>query len=95
MAAHEQTADLDEIDYRTSKLNAIWSDIRDILQEQGRLSGDELASKLDHEKYGYTEQTLANDVIPKLRKALQEQDILSVKLEDDGKIVQKQWVLDR
>lgn len=84
---------LAKIDYRTSKLEAIWSDIRDILLEQGSLSGDELGKTLDAEKYGYTKKTLANDIIPKLRTTLHEQGYIEVETDTQGRIAKKNWRL--
>ena len=92
MTADEQTPDLNDIDYRTSKLEAIWNDIQDLLTEHGTLSGEQLGEKLDAEKYGYTEQTLANDILSKMRTPLHDQGFIEVDRED-GRIVKKNWRL--
>ena len=94
MAENRQdTPALGKIDYRTHKLEAIWSDIQLLLVEEESLSGDELGTKLDAGKYGYTQKTLANDIIPKLRAALHKQAYIEVDIDDEGRIAKKNWRL--
>lgn len=91
------TPDFSDLDYANSNLADLWDGIRQILEEHGRLCGDEIADHLTADKYAYQEQTIRSDILPQLRKTLKAQQFISVEAVpgEDDKIVKKNWILER
>lgn len=87
------------LDYSDENLNKVWTWIRDDLAEQGRVYNHQIAAKHEDCPATYERSTL-EDVLSKLRAALNQNGIIDVEHEpggDDekGGGTRKLWVLDR
>ena len=96
MSKEEHKPDFDDLPYDSSKLQDLWDVIQTILTEQGRLCGDELADEASNQYPNYGRQTIRNDILPKMRQALNSQQFISVNTVpgEDDKIVKKEWVIE-
>lgn len=86
------------IPYQNAELNALWNGIKDHFAEQGRVSSKEIAANADDYDCKYPEKTIRRDILPKLRKALADDDVIDVDYENpEGEQgpTRKIWVLDR
>ncbi|QIB75359.1 hypothetical protein G3I44_14310 [Halogeometricum borinquense] len=97
----EDRPDLSKLNYSHEKLLELWEGnqntrgIRDILRDEGRLCGEEIADKLEDAYFAYGKKTIQHDILPKMRTLLEGQHIITVEAVpgEHGKITKKEWVL--
>lgn len=88
--------DLSDTDYDEENMKQVWMTIKKHLVDKGRVyayklyEGDILSST------PYSETTLSRKLLTQLREALEDDDIIHVKLEEpeDGGAIRKVWLLN-
>lgn len=96
--------DLDRLDFGDDRvkgfdtliLKRLLRDVWDILCEQGRVGQPDLVEGIDVGEYGWKEHYIRSRILPRLRRLLEEESIISVEEEsaDQGPFDRTVWVLD-
>lgn len=80
-----------DLGYTDDKLNKLWVWIRDDLAERGRVYNHIILENADQCPVNYPDSTLEKDLLPKLRIALEEKNLITVEPEDGEGGMRKRW----
>jgi hypothetical protein len=85
-----------EISYDDTQLRKLWSGIKEHFGPTGRVYSKDIAEKTHEYQCTYDEQTIVRDILPKLRKSLKQQNMISVELEDADQQgpTRKKWIFE-
>ncbi|MFA9427033.1 hypothetical protein [Natronorubrum sp. A-ect3] len=73
-----------DLDYSDDSLNEVWRRIKEIYSNQDRVFNEKISENADKLPDTYPDDTLRKDVLPKLRKALKEKNIIDIEYEEGG-----------